>query len=82
MPVDVKYIDNGVGVIYIGKGKLTGEDVIKADQNQLLDIEKLKNKKWVLNDFSGVDEIKITNTELRIIANLCKKMFSIAGVNP
>ncbi len=38
MPIEMKYIDNGVGVIYDGKGKLSGEEIIRADQDQLLKI--------------------------------------------
>jgi hypothetical protein len=32
MPIEMKYLDDGRGVIYIGEGIVTGEDIISANR--------------------------------------------------
>jgi hypothetical protein len=81
MPLEVKYINDGVGVLYIVAGKITGKEIIIADQIQLDNIERLKKKKWHLSDFSEAEEIDITNEELRQMAELDKTMVSTTGLN-
>jgi|TARA_B100001964_G_scaffold84430_1_gene95275 hypothetical protein len=77
----MKYVDDGLGVIYMGKGILTGEEIIQADQKQLSNLDMLKKKKYFLGDFSTVDEAKIITEEIIMIAELDEKMESIAGTN-
>ncbi len=81
MTIECKYIANDVGVIYTGKGILSAEDIIKADQNLLLNIEKLKTRKWTLVDFSEVDAVEISDEELIEIAEADKKIASAVGPN-
>ncbi len=81
MPIEMKYMDNAIGVLYIAKGTLTGKEIIEADKKQLSNIEFLKKKKYFLGDFSGADAIEISTEELKQIAELGKEMKSIAGNN-
>ena len=81
MPIEMKYVDDAIGVLYIAKGTLTGEDIIKADKKQLSNIDSLKKKKYFLGDFSGADAVEISTEELEQIAELGKEMKSIAGNN-
>ena len=70
----MKYIDDGVGVIYIGKGKLSGKEIIQADQKQLLNIENLEKKRWFLGDFSEAESIELSNEEINEIVRIDKEM--------
>ncbi len=81
MPIEMKYIGNAIGVLYVAKGTLTGEEIINADQKQMSNTEFLKKKKYSLCDFSQADAIEISNTELIEIAALYKEMISVVGPN-
>ncbi len=81
MPIEMKHIDNAIGVLYIAKGTLTGEEIIAADKKQLSNIEFLKKRKYFLGDFSGADAIEISTEELNQITKLGIEMKSIAGNN-
>ncbi len=81
MSIDMKYVDEGIGVMYEGRGMMTGQEIIDADRNQLSNLEMLKKKKHFLGDFSNIEDVNCSNEEIEKIVELDSKMFSITGMN-
>jgi hypothetical protein len=79
MPVRIKYLDNGLGAEFIGTGIVNGKDLIEATKNVFASAENLKESRYGLLDFSGVDFFNLSSAELRIVTQLDK---DAAAINP
>lgn len=67
MAIEIKYTDNGTGVIFYGSGRVTGEEIIEANANVFSSLEKAVKYKYGIVDFSNVAELIITDQEMDII---------------
>jgi hypothetical protein len=55
MPIQIKYIDDGIGVEFIGSGVVTGADIIAANK------EIYRNENFSKQRYQIVDRTKCTN---------------------
>jgi len=73
MPIQIKYRDNGLGVLFIGAGIVTGEDIINSNREIFSSAEKMKNYKYSLIDYLNISGFNVSNAEIQIIISQDKK---------
>ena len=78
MPVEVKFLDNRVGVLVVAKGVVTGEELINTVSGTTRSDEELKKIKYILIDFTQIESVKISSMEVKIIAENNIKTSKIA----
>lgn len=64
MPVQVEYLDDGLGALFLGNGVVTGEDIAAANTEMFSSPEKTRKYKYGLADWTGVTKFKVTSSEL------------------
>ena len=64
MPIQVKYLDNGLGVMFIGEQMVTGDDIISANGEVFSSEERMKNYKYGFIDYSIVSHLSVSNSEI------------------
>lgn len=69
MPIQVRYLDNGIGVMFIGEGIVTGEDVINANKEIFSSEGKMKNFKYGFIDYSNASHFGASGDDAKIIAD-------------
>lgn len=80
MPIKIDDLDNGLGNVITGTGKLTGEeycDILVKHLSQ--PVEKMKKYIYSISDFTEVTYITVTLEDVRMIA---QKSLEIAKFNP
>jgi hypothetical protein len=66
--IDIKILHHGMGVLYVCRGVLTGRDFIDAN-NQLLTFgDEIKLMRYGLIDETSIDDINISESEMKAIA--------------
>lgn len=73
MPINVSYLDNGLGIMFIGEGKLVGDDIIKANREIFSSAEKMKKYIYGLIDYSRITEFNVSTSEIETIVSQDKK---------
>jgi len=73
MPIDIRYLDNGIGVLYIGQGIVTGDEIIKSNRNIFSSKERMEKLKYGFIDYSNITQLSVSNSEIEIIASQDKK---------
>jgi hypothetical protein len=64
MPIQVKYLDNGIGIMFVGVGIVTGDDIINANMEVFSSEEKMKNYKYGFIDYSVVSHLNASTSEI------------------
>ena len=67
MPLEIKYIDDGVGVEFISSGTLTGAEIIEANR-QVYENENFHKQRYQLIDRTACEKYQVSSEELRKIA--------------
>ena len=78
MPIQIKYINGGIGVEFIGSGLVTGADVIAANK-EIYRNENFSRQRYQIVDRTNCTKYQISNKEIRIIAEQDK---AAAKTNP
>ena len=78
MPIQIKYIDSGIGVEFIGSGVVTGEDIIAANK-EIYSNKNFSKQRYKIVDRTNCTEYKVSTVEIRIIAEQDK---AAAKTNP
>ncbi len=65
MPIEVSYSHEGAGVKFVGKGIITGEDLLEANAYSYRSAEVVQRIRYFYNDFLSADHTDITQDELR-----------------
>ena len=73
MPLKIKYLDDGLGVLFIGEGIVTGKDIISSNNQIFSSEEKMKKNKYGLIDYSKITQFEVSTPEVEIIASQDKK---------
>ncbi len=73
MPITVKYLDNGLGILLLGKGVVTGEEWIQCNKEIFSSGEKIINCKYGLIDYSNAEDLIATNEDVETIARQDKE---------
>jgi len=78
MPIQIKHIDGGIGVEFIGSGVVTGADIITANK-KIYRNENFSRQRYQIVDRTNCTEYRVSNEEIRIIAEQDK---AAAKTNP
>ena len=76
MPVQIKYIQGGIGIEFILSGDVTGVEIIAANK-EIYYYDNLSQLKYKFIDKSTCTEYCVTGEELKIIAEQDKKASKI-----
>ncbi len=69
MPIDIRYLDEGRGVLWKAYGHLSGKEVMETNTEVHSEPERMKSYRYVLVDLTDVESVQISNNELvRIVA--------------
>lgn len=77
MPIDIRIMHNGRGIMYVCHGNICGNDFIQANKQLLSFKDRLKKVIYGLVDESAIDNIQILESEMLTIAAQNKKMSAI-----
>jgi hypothetical protein len=77
MPIDIKVLHDGVGILYLCHGTVTGKDFIEANKRILTFSEHLKQVRYGLIDETAIDDIHMSESEMVMIAAQDKKIASL-----
>ena len=79
MPIEVKYLDDGKGFLFIGRGAVTGKDILRAYEEIYSSEEKTRKYKCALTDLSSITDFDVSTPEVEEIARL---HMGVAEMNP
>ena len=68
MPIEIKVLHNGAGILYSSYGVLTGKDFIAANNQILTFGKRMKQLRYGLVDEMAIDDITISESEKMTIA--------------
>jgi len=78
MPVEFEFINNGIGILIIGKGDVSGQELLDT----LGDIYKLEDKvkklKYTIVDFTSALSMDVSSSEIQIMRERHKKASEIS----
>ena len=77
MPIDIKFLHEGVGILYLCHGTVTGKDFIEANKQILAFNEHLKLVRYGLIDETALDDIQMSESEMLMITAQDKKIASL-----
>ncbi len=78
MPIEMKDADNGLGVIFTGRGVITENEYAESYTKHLTqDREKFKNYRYGLNDWTAVTKVEVSTQAIDEIARLCNEALKI-----
>jgi hypothetical protein len=77
MPIDIKVLYDGVGILYLCHGTVSGKDFIEANKRILTFNEHLKQVRYGLIDESAIDDIHMSEPEMVTITAQVKKIASL-----
>ncbi len=82
MPIDIRILHNGRGILYLCHGTVNGKDFIDANNRLLRSRDRLKQVRYGIVDVTEIDDIQISESELLTITAQDKKMaaFVLSGV--
>jgi len=66
MPIQINYIQDGIGIEFISSGIVTGKEIIEANK-KIYNREILLNLKYKIIDRSTCTEYRVTPEEIKII---------------
>jgi hypothetical protein len=78
MPIQIKYINGGIGVEFIASGVVTGTDIIAANK-EIYREENLLIQRYQIVDRTQCTEYEVSTKEIRIIA---EQDIAAATINP
>lgn len=78
MPIQIKYINDGIGVEFMCSGIVTGADII-ATNKEIYRNENFSRQRYQIVDKTKCAEYKVNNEEIRIMAEQDK---AAAKTNP
>ena len=67
MPIQIKYIDGGIGVEFIGSGVVTGTDIIAANK-EIYRNENFPKQRYQIIDRTECTKYEVSHKEIIIIA--------------
>jgi hypothetical protein len=77
MPIDIKVLHDGVGILYLCHGTVTGKDFIKANKRILASKEQLKRVRYGIIDETNTNDVQMAESEMLMIAAQDKKIASL-----
>ena len=74
MPIDMKVLHDGVGILYLCHGTVAGKDFIETNKRILTLKERLKRVRYGIIDETGVDDIHLADSDMLTITAQNKKI--------
>jgi hypothetical protein len=74
MPIKLKNLDAGLGVVFIGEGIVTGEEIIRANRTVLSFGKKIRASKYCIIDYSNATKYDVSTSEIEVIATQDKEI--------
>lgn len=68
MGIEVQLTADGLGAVYLGFGRLSGDDLLEADRRMRLELERNPGIRYLLIDHSEVSEQGVDTASLRALA--------------
>ncbi len=78
MPIDIKILHNGMGILFRCHDTVRGKDFIDANNRLLASKDRLKQVRYGLVDMTDTDGLQISESELLTITAQDKKIASFA----
>ncbi len=78
MPIQLKFVDNGIGVEFVSQGIVTGTDIIEANK-EVYSNKNFSNQRYQIIDRTKCKEFRVSAEEIRIIAG---QDLAAAEINP
>ena len=69
MAVRINYLDNGIGIEIIASGIVTGEEIIKA-QEEIYNEENLQKQKYQIIDRTHCTEYQVSSEDIERISDI------------
>ena len=69
MAVQINYLDNGIGIEIIASGIVTGEEIIKA-QEEVYNEENLQKQKYQIIDRTHCTEYQVSSEDIERISDI------------
>jgi len=66
MPLEIKYIDNGLGALFSGSGVVTGQELTNINE---FESEEYNKCKYWLYDFSETEIFDVSSEEIKTVAS-------------
>ena len=79
MAIEIRYLDDGIGVCWLGQGVVTGQDLLEASKETFKSEEILKQIKYAVIDFTSIDKASMQTENIRAKAGMDK---IAAEINP
>jgi hypothetical protein len=67
MPITIDYVDNGLGIVLLGEGVVTGEEWIQCNKEMFSSIEKLKKCRYGIIDYTKATKLIASEDHVRAI---------------
>jgi hypothetical protein len=77
VPIDIRVLHNGMGILYLCHGRINGKDFIDANRRLLAFNDRLKKARYGLVDETGIDDLRISESEMLTIVAQNKKIAAI-----
>ncbi|MBT8341172.1 MAG: hypothetical protein KJP07_14240 [Desulfatitalea sp.] len=78
MTIEIKYIDDGIGVEFIGSGTVKGADVVEA-RKEVYSNQNFSKQRYQIVDRSKVTDFQVNSAEVMTIA---EQDMAAAKINP
>ena len=69
MAVQINYLDNGIGIEILASGIVTGEEIIKA-QEEIYNEENLQKQKYQIIDRTHCTEYQVSSEDIERISDI------------
>jgi hypothetical protein len=69
MAIQINYLDNGIGIEIIASGIVTGEEIIKA-QEEIYNEENLQKQKYQIIDRTHCTEYQVSSEDIERISDI------------
>ncbi len=78
MPIEFKYLDNGIGFGFTARGNFSGKELIGVASNAYRSGKILRKNKYGIIDYSSVERFDVSNSDVQRIAELSVEASKIA----
>ena len=68
MPIDIKLVDDGLGIIFVCRGTLTGQDFMEAKKALLVSDGTIERLKYGVIDGRAIESTHIETSDIKAIA--------------
>ena len=64
MPIELKFLDNGIGAIYLFKGVVTGQELLQSNEEIFSAAERFNTARYGIIDLSIMEDLQISSCDM------------------